>query len=528
MKSCYCLFIYFMLFFSPADAQRLYDVRDFGASGIKSQKATQAIQRAIDVCAENGGGTVYLPPGDYLSGTIRLKDHVKLYLERGAVLFASHDTADYQVDYDIYKGSNPHQPVLIYAENSQNIGIEGNGIIDGQARREYDDLRGVDSFIGRETQNARTAGVEMKMYYKIPPMVSLIYFVDCDVVNIADVQIRESSSWTLHLQWCTKVNIKGIKLESSLEQGVNADGIDIDGCQDVVISDCIISTGDDAIVLKSTLTNERFENCENISVNNCVLTSTSSALKIGTETFGDFRNILFNNCTITNTNRGLGIIVRDGGSVSDVIFSNISMQLDRKHFNWWGDADPFFLVVLKRNQNSKIGSIEHIQFNNIIAHAQGSSKLTGFPGKPISHISFSDVQIHMQAEDQPDKRSSHALIARDVQNLHLDRVQIQWDDTDTEENWQSALFVENTDGLFVDGFLARQGLRNGDAPVINLQNVSNSVIRDSEASETVPVMIRISGLNTRKIAINNVDLLGRSRQKVSIGPGAPLEEILLK
>ena len=528
MNLRFFLFLLISLFSLGLQAQRIFDVRDYGAVALKTYKSTEAIQRAIDACAAAGGGTVYFPPGAYLSGTLRLKENVGLMLEKGATLFASQDTVDYQVPYNIYKGNNPNQPVLIYAEGVSNISITGEGTIDGQARREYDELRGVDNFIAEETANARTSGVEMKKYYKIPPIVSLIYFVDCHDVDIHNVHIRESSSWTLHVQWCNRVNISGIYLESSLEAGVNADGIDVDGSRDVLISDCIIKTGDDAIVLKSTLTNDRYENCENVTVTNCILASTSSALKIGTETFGDFRNIVFNNCTIENTNRGLGIIVRDGGRVSDVVFSNITMQLERKHFNWWGDADPIWLVILKRNEDSKVGKIENILFQNILAHAQGTSKLQGFPGQPLHDIRLSDVHITMHPEDKPDKRATHALMAEDVQGLSMDRMSVQWDDQEPQDQWQSALYLENVDGLSIDSFRGRPGLRRASDPVISLVNVSNALIRDTEASEAVSALVKVSGSNTRKLAINNIDLLNHARQKVAISPGVPLEELLLK
>ena len=508
--------------------QPYFDVRDYGAYGIKSQKATEYLQKAIDACADIGGGTVYFPPGQYLSGTLRLHDNITLHLEKGATLYASQDTTDYQVPYTIYKGNNPHQPVLIYAENVARISITGEGTIDGQARREYDDLRVVDNFIAEETAQARASGVEMMKYYKIPPIVSLIYFVECQDVKIRDVHIRESSSWSLHVQWCERVYIQGIYLESSLEAGVNADGVDVDGSRDVIISDCTIKTGDDAIVLKSTLTNGRYENCENVTVSNCVLTSTSSALKIGTETYGDFRNIVFNNCTIENTNRGLGIIVRDGGTVRDVIFSDITMQLDRKHFNWWGNADPIWLVVLKRNQDSEVGSIENIHFQNIVAHGQGTSKLQGYPGSPLRNIWMSDIQFFMHPEDQPDKRATHALLAEDVQYLSLDRISVDWNEQAPQDEWQSALYLQNVDGLSVDSFRGRSGLRRASDPVIQLVNVSNAVIRDSEASEPVAALIRVSGRRTRKVAVSNIDMLNRANQKIAISPGVPLEELLLK
>lgn len=494
--------------------QQVFNVKDYGASGNKDEIVTRAIQKAIDTCHDKGGGTVYFPAGDYLSGTIVLKSNVTLHIAQGATLFASQDTADYDVPFNIYKHNNPHQPVLIYAEGAHNISIEGKGMIHGQARRTYEDLKSVDSFIAEETENARKSGVEMKTHYKIPPYVSLIYLVSCQNVKITDVSIIESVDWTLHVQWSERVYISNCYIQSSLEAGVNADGIDVDGCRDVTISDCIIETGDDAIVLKSTLTNDRYESCENITVTNCVLTSTSSALKIGTETYGDFKNILFNNCTFKNSNRGFGIIVRDGGTVSDVIVSNITMDLDRKHFNWWGSADPIWLVVLKRTPDSKVGMIKNIMIDNIIAHGQGTSKMEGFEGKRIQNITLSNVQLFMHAEDKPDKRATHGLVVREVENLTLDQVSVYWDEEKMEEKWQSAMLAEDVNFLTINSFRGRQGKKNSTDPVIALHNVQNAIVRRVEPVANTDVLVKISGKQAKNIKLLNNDVNNRAEQKV--------------
>lgn len=105
-------------------------------------------------------------------------------------------------------------------------------------------------------------------------------------------------------------------------------------------------------------------------VSNCVLSSSSSALKMGTESYGDFRYVTISNCVIRNTNRGIGIFVRDGGSVEHVVFSNLQMECTRRPVGWWGGADAFRLVVLKRNANSKIGMINHVLIKDVYADVE--------------------------------------------------------------------------------------------------------------------------------------------------------------
>jgi hypothetical protein len=514
MKKIFLFLAIGLLCIQNIDAQQVFNVRDYGAGGTKNQTVTSNIQKAIDECHHKGGGTVFFPAGDYLSGTIVLKSNVSLHLDQGATLFASQDVADYQVPFNVYKNNRSDQPVLIYAEGAENISIEGKGTIHGQARREYDELRAVDSFIAEETEKAREAGVEMKRYYKIPPFVSLVYLVSCKDVDITDISILESVDWSLHVQWSDRVNIRNIYIQTSLEAGVNADGIDIDGSRNVTVSDCIIETGDDAIVLKSTLTNNRSESCENIIVSNCVLSSTSTALKIGTETYGDFKNILFNNCVVKNSNRGFSIVVRDGGTVSDVMVSNITMDLRRKHFNYWGNADPIWLVILKRNEDSKIGKMENISMSNILAHGQGTSKIEGFEGHKIVNVFMNNVQLFMEAEDAPDKRATHALLARDVKDLSIEHLRVSWDENKIEENWESAFLAQDVDFLRINNFHGRQGLRGKSIPVIELQNVKNAILTNIEPSAKTEVLIKVSGENSKNLNFLNNDLGNLAKQKV--------------
>ncbi|NJK97024.1 MAG: hypothetical protein HC905_20760, partial [Bacteroidales bacterium] len=437
----------------PLAAQNTFNVKTLGANGNKNQLATTIIQKAIDECAAAGGGVVYFPPGDYLTGAITLRSNVTLHLEAGATIFASLEMKDFEVPD---KENRHRHPVLIYADSAENISITGKGTIHGQARRVYLPLESVDGFIKEETEIARQSGIEMKQYYKIEPHTFLVFLVNCKKVTITDVTLYESCNWTLHLQWCKNVKIRGINIYSDLEKGVNADGIDIDGCQDVMVSDCHIETGDDAIVLKSTLSKGKSQPCENVTVTNCVLISTSTALKIGTETHSDFRHILFDNCVIRNSNRGLSIVVRDGAHVSDVKFSKISLELNRKHFNWWGNADGIWLVVLKRTETSRVGNISNITFDNISGDVQGTSRIEGFQGMPLKNIRLNNVHFRMNAETKADKRANDGFRAHDVDGLFLTNCSVEWNKKTTEPKWASAFVFEDISGLYLNNIYGKQ------------------------------------------------------------------------
>ena len=131
-----------------------FDVRNYGATGVRKDNGTKAFRDAIEACTVAGGGTVQVPAGEYTVGTVQLRDNVTLHLEAGATLFASQQSADYVKD----------SRALIFAENAKNIGVTGNGTIDGLARYDYDNVRGADPEIAKVQEIARQAGIEMKRY----------------------------------------------------------------------------------------------------------------------------------------------------------------------------------------------------------------------------------------------------------------------------------------------------------------------------------------------------------------------------
>lgn len=453
-----------------SSASEYFNVRDYGATGDTTELATVSIQETIDACHDAGGGIVYFPPGDYLSAMIVLKSHVSIHLDSGATLYASRNKDDYADPTGSYGF-----PALIHAYQAHNIGIIGSGTIHGQAETTYEELKKVDPFIDTITENARLAGVEMKMHYMVPPRVFSVFFNDCEDVVIEDVSMVEGTFWTCHLLNCTGVLIRNARIHSSLETGVNVDGIDINACRNVLIEGCEIITGDDAIALKSWPNQKQA--CENIVVNNCVLSSSSTALKIGTKSHGDFRNIVFSNCVITNSNRGLSIVISDGGNVDKVLFSNTSIECNRRHFNWWGNADPIWIMLHKRAESSETGSIRDVSFKNIIANGRGTSRVESRVDQPLENIRFRNVHLQMSEEDYPDKRAHHALYADNVESLSIKNLSVNWDEDKPEPNWGSALFIENVRDLSIKNFDGRQGLIGSAYPVIHLKNVKDAKVK---------------------------------------------------
>jgi len=477
-------------------SSRPFDVKNYGATGVRSDNATKAFREAIEACTSAGGGTVQVPAGEYTVGTVQLRDNITLNLEAGATLFASQLSADYVKDVR----------ALIFAENAKNIGVSGKGTIDGLARYDYDNVRGADPEIAKEQEIAQQAGIEMKRYYRSREAMNIFLFVlnDCTNVQLTDISIVNAPLWTVRLNDCDRVRVRGVYIYSDLVKGVNADGIDICSSKNVVISDCIITTADDSIVLKAIARNGKKANSvENVTVTNCVLTSSSTPLMIGTETEADIRHVIFSNCVIRNSNKGFGINVQDGAVVSDIIFSNLTIETSRRHWNWWGDSEMCKFVLKKRNATSPLGQIRDVFIDNISAKARGTTTITGHSDQSLENIRISNVRLFMDVEDAKDKRASDAIRIENVKGLKLRDVTVEWNEKETESAWQSALVLKNVSDFNVETFAGRQGLRDKDVPTILIENGSDGVVRNSSASNGTANFIHVKGVGTKDLVMKD-------------------------
>lgn len=486
----------------------IYNVKEAGASGNKKDDVTKILQKTIDECAKSGGGVVYFPSGEYTSGMLTMRSNITLHLEVGATLYATRSEDGY-IKQENYEADDqiktPNRRYLIWGDKVENFTITGRGTINGQAEQEWLDLQSVDMFIEQETKIAKEAGVEMKRTYQKDPRVRLIFMENCKNVLIEGIRVIHSPDWSVHFGNTEHLVIRGIYIYSSLDMGCNADGIDIDGCRHVHISDCTIETGDDGICLKSLLNeNGTYSNCENITITNCTVTSTSTGLKLGTESHGDFYNIIFSNCALTNCNRGIGIFARDGSNVRNVIFSNLTIDCNRKHFNWWGDADPIHFVLLKRNPDSRLGSISDVLVENVIARGQGTSTIQGFPTKNLTNITLSNVKLYMEAEDTPDKRATHGLEVIGVDNFKMENCEIYWNDDKVEEKWQNGLYLEKINTAHIDGLTVRQAKKgDNESAAVYLNDVRDLILERSVAQKETETFVKITGENSKNIILED-------------------------
>lgn len=431
----------------------IYNILDYGAVSDTTRLSTAAIQAAVDDCASHGGGTVWIPAGNYLSGTVQLRSFVNLHLDAGATLYASRNPKDFRnLARESGAADNDEAEMLISAVRARDVSVSGTGTLHCRAvrtgfRRAAKTGPVTDSITGREIANAIRYGADYRSKFrKVPPCPGAISFTDCTNVHIRDIQVVESSFWSVHLQRCERVVVNGIYITSNRHNGVNSDGLDIDGCSHVMVSDCRIDTGDDALCLKTTRTNGQAQPCRYITVTNCILTSSSAALKIGTESHADFEHITVTNCVVDGANRGLNIIVRDGGCVRNVLFSNLTIRTVRKETFWWGNGDPVWFTIQKRGERPTAGGIENVVLDNIIAHGQSGIRLEGFSER-MKNIRLCNVQLFMEPEDAVDKRSRNGFLFHGIDGLSLVDCNVSWNREQPEKTWESAYLFRKIDGL---------------------------------------------------------------------------------
>ena len=387
------IYILFLLVLSLSSyAQRIYNVVDYGAVGNKIVDDAKAIQQAIDECSANGGGTVLLPANHtFMSGPLCLKSNVNLHLEATAVLLANPDEGIYKLSAF---GENRGEGMMwIYANGADNISITGKGTIHGN---------GI-AFMGKELDDS----YELKPVTTFDPRPHVLTLIGVNKLSIRDITIRDGAYWTVHLIGCDGAVIDGINLLNNLKIR-NGDGIDLDHSRNVRISNCHITSGDDCICLKNRREFEQYGPCHDITVTNCVMTSRSCAIKIGSENMDSIYNVVFDNCVITRSNRGLGIQNRDEGTVTDVMFSNIIMDCQLWSDVWWGKAEPIYVTSYPRaNGNHKdanwrfpkgetvgrCGEVSRIYFNNIVANSENGCFVGGDIEGKVNNVHFSNVRL---------------------------------------------------------------------------------------------------------------------------------------
>lgn len=395
MKKAIYIIILISLFTACGQSYDTYNVMDYGAKGDGIKDDAEAIQSAISECEKNGGGIIVFPAGKtFMSGPLELKSNIHLYFEPNSTLLANPDEEIYNLSAF---GENRGEGMMwIWGKDLKNITISGSGKIDGN---------GI-SFMGEEKDD----NFELKPVTDFDPRPHVLTLINAQNVTIKDINIGNSAYWTIHLVGCTDVAISNISLLNNLKVR-NGDGIDIDHSKKVRITNCYIESGDDCICLKNRREYDEYGSCEDIVVSNCVLTSRSCAIKIGSENMDTIANVLFNNCIITESNRGIGIQNRDEGIVKDVIFSNMIVDCHLFSEVWWGKSEPIYVTSYPRASinhkdanwrfpkgatEGKCGEVENITFTNVVCNSENGIFMGCDEEGKISNVTFNDVNVNIR------------------------------------------------------------------------------------------------------------------------------------
>ena len=365
----------------------VFDIKTFGAKGDGKTQNREAINHAIEAASAAGGGTVYFPAGTWLTGSLRLLSNVTLHLERGAVIEASAETSAYDPaepnSWDKFQdfGHSHFHNSLIWGENLENVAIIGGGRISGKAL----------------TRGERGGGGDKTIAFKL-----------CHNVTLRDISIASGGHFGILAAGVDNLTIDNVMIDT------NRDGIDIDSCRNVRISNSSINTpNDDAITLKGTHALGAARASENLTITNCLVSGfevgslldgtykrtvqrapdrdgPTGRIKIGTESEGDFRNITISN-VVFDTSRGLALESVDGANIQDVTVSNITMR----------DVSnaPIFIRLgsrMRAPEGTPVGSIKRIDISNVVAYnadPRYGSIISGIPGHDVEDMRLSGIRI---------------------------------------------------------------------------------------------------------------------------------------
>ena len=434
-------------------------------------EVSSIIQKAIDDCNVAGGGKVILPAGNYLCGTVIMKDNVELHLERGAYILGSTNPA-----HLIRQETTPYRSLkdeigwysIFYAAGAKNIAITGAGTIDGQGANQ------VPRFEGGGDRDGRPRN---------------ILFISCSDITVTGITLRNSGMWNFHLLDCEDVLVNNIKVYNHSNR--NNDGIDIDGSRRVLLTNSIFDSGDDAICLKSTGPAA----CEDVLISNCVVSSFCNGIKMGTESTGGFRNINISNCIIKPSVHpdkpdparnpsaigitGLSLEIVDGGVMEGISVNNLTIE---------GTKCPIYVRLGGRNRKHRVdapepatGSMSNITISNVTAYNSGNfgCSVTGIPGHKVENVRLNNINIIQQGGlEEGDYLISLNDVKEDVKGYPQPTV---WGNLPV-----CGLFMRHVDGISVNNFSINT-LKPDPRPLFMAHDVNDMIINGVSAGNNVDV-----------------------------------------
>jgi polygalacturonase len=483
------------------------NVRNYGATGDGQTLDSPAINQAIAACAAAGGGTVWVPAGTYLSGSIRLTNNLNLHLDAGATILGAPQNMNQYDETEPYTfggyqdgGHCYFHNSLIWGENLTNVFITGNGTINGGGLVRSDGT--LDHMVGFNQINPPVT-------HSAPPVRlgnKAIALKLCRNVLIRDVTIFHGGHFAILVTGCDNLTVDNVTLDT------DRDGMDIDCCRNTMVSNCRVnSPNDDGICPKSTYALGEQRLTENLTIVNCQVSgfeegtlidgtmkpskNQNGRIKFGTESSGGFRNCTVANCTFRNC-RGLALEEVDSGIMENITVNNLAMT----------DV-PDYAIYLTTGQRNRAPGPTHnsrarnILISNVIADGVGKMsgiQIVGLPGQPVEGVRLENIRLTSNgggtAADaartprelgtgypEPKKIGvlpAYGIFARHVKNLELANITINF----TADELRPAAAFADIQGLEMDNFKAECA---GGVPVARFEDVKNPVVRNSPGLETM-------------------------------------------
>ncbi|MDO5582070.1 MAG: glycosyl hydrolase family 28 protein [Planctomycetia bacterium] len=382
---------------SAAENPTTFNVRSYGAKGDGKIKDTAAIQKAIDVCTANGGGTVLVPAGTYLIGSIFLKNNVDFHLAQGAMLLGSPDKEDYnKVDVCPQNRENKYESSfgahLILCIEQKNVSLRGPGRIDGNSLKFIVDKK----------------GVPYPAQDKIPWRPSqMLYFVESENIRVQDIELTNSTYWTSLYLGCSHVFIRGVKIKNSRNPHThNGDGIDIDCCEYVSVSDCHIDSADDCITLRGDVDKLKTpRQCRFITITNCVLSTPCNCFRFGVGN-GQVNNITISNIVIETARTAFNFVSSwrkgsRGTDICDVRINNVCIDCQILVHMYYKFAEE--TEIRDISFSGITGNLRQVADMDparrdesciwLNAKNANMAEMIGNEGHPLQHIQFSDIDL---------------------------------------------------------------------------------------------------------------------------------------
>jgi len=489
--------------------QNVFNVRDFGAVGDGKNLDSPAIDRAIAAAAEAGGGTVLVPAGTFLSGSIHLTNNIHLLIDAGATILGAPQKLN-AYDFTEPWTNNPYQDgghcyfhnSLIWGENLTNVSITGSGMISGGGLVRADQLLNKMVGFGSELNNLSTHGAEVK-----DGAVRLgnkaIALKLCKNVLIRDITIFHGGHFAILVTGCDNLTVDNVTMDT------DRDGIDIDCCRNTMVSNCRVnSPRDDGICPKSTYALGEARITENLTIVNCQVSGFEEGtlldgtlkpakggygrIKFGTESSGGFRNVTVANCTFRSC-RGLALEEVDGGILENITINNLTM-MDVVDY-------AIYITTGKRNRTPNLTTnsrMRNILISNVIADGVGKMsgiQIMGLPEQPLEGIRLENIRLTSKgggtAKDaaiNPKELGTgypepggigtlpaYGIFARHVRDLELANIHVNFLTNDLRP---AAMFAD-IHGLEIDNF--KPQVADGVPAAVFADNVGGLTIRNSPA-----------------------------------------------